>query len=338
MIWLVFIFSALVVFLSGMRLSRYGEAIAANTKLGGLWVGSILLAGATSLPEVTASISSGVLNLPDLALGNVFGSNIFNIIIITVMDLVNGKAVILAHASPGHILSASFGMLLSSAAAVFILLKLRLAVFGIGLDAMTLALIYIAGLRLISRYEQRPVEQRLQYLADGVVATAPEEKKETMSLSRAVTGFAIAATLIVISGFALSYSAGQIAEITGLGTTFVGSIMISLVTSLPELVSCITAVHIGAIDLAVGNVLGSNIFNIFTIVLADVAYRKGPILSAGTQIHAVTALFGLILSGIVIIGLSYRSRRNYAGIGVDSILIGGIYLLFAYILFQNQGL
>lgn len=88
---------------------------------------------------------------------------------------------------------------------------------------------------------------------------------------------------------------------------------LSIVTSLPELVTCITAVKIGAVDMAVGNVLGSNIFNILTIFISDLAFRKGPILSMGSSIHAVTALFGLVLSGVVIIGLNYAQRKNSPG-------------------------
>jgi cation:H+ antiporter len=338
LVWLLFALAASVVFISGMRLSNYGEAIATNTKLGRLWVGSVLLAGATSLPEVMASVSAGVLNLPDIALGNVFGSNVFNMIIISVVDMVGRKSGILAKASPGHIISASFGMLLSATAAVFILLRMKITLFGAGVDSLVLAVIYLAGLRLLSRYEQRPPEEQLTYMADGTRSATVDNESVTMPLNRAVIGFVVSTLLIVAAGYTLSYSAGEIAVITGLGTTFVGSIMIAMVTSLPELVTSISAIRIGAVDMAVGNVLGSNIFNILIIFFADLAYRGGPILSAGSQLHAVTSLFGLILSGIVVIGLSYRSKRNIAGIGWDSIIIALVYLLIAYVLFQNTPL
>jgi cation:H+ antiporter len=336
-IWVIFVASASVVLLSGVKLSRFGEAIAINTKLGGLWVGSVILAGATSLPEMITAISSGALNLPDIALGNVFGSNIFNVIIIAVMDIVERKSAIFTKISPGHILAATYGMLLSTIAAIFILLRIKIAIFGVGFDAMLLAAIYFIGLRMISNYEQKPREEKLVYLADGITAEA-SETKETMPLVKAVRGLIITAILIIIAGFFLSYSAGEIAKITGIGTTFIGSILVSLVTSLPELVSSIAAVKIGAIDMAIGNVLGSNIFNIFTIFIGDLAYRGGPILSMGSSLHAITALFGLVLSGVVVLGLSYRSKKHYAGVGVDSILIIAIYLIAAYILFQRQAL
>ena len=90
--------------------------------------------------------------------------------------------------------------------------------------------------------------------------------------------------------------------------------------------------------MAVGNVLGSNIFNIFTIFIGDMACRKEPILSMVSSIHAVTALLGLALSGVVILGISYRSKKQYAGLGIDSIIIILIYIIVAYILFQKQAL
>jgi cation:H+ antiporter len=336
-IWFIFIASAGVVLVSGVKLSGYGEAIAVNTKLGGLWVGSVILAGATSLPEMITAISSGVLNLPNIALGNVFGSNIFNVIIIAVMDIVERKSAIFTKISPGHILAATYGMLLSTIAAIFILLKIKTAIFGVGIDSMLLAAVYFIGLRMISRYEHKPREEKLVYLADGIVAETPETKA-TMPLPKAIRGLVITAIFIIASGFFLSYSAGEVAKATGIGTTFIGSILVSIVTSLPELVSSIAAVKIGAIDMAIGNVLGSNIFNMFTIFISDLAYRGGPILSQGSSLHAVTALFGLVLSGVVIIGLSYRSKRQYAGVGVDSIMIMVIYLIVAYILFVKQAL
>lgn len=324
-----------MVFVSGVKLSRYGEAIAASTKLGGLWVGSIILAGATSLPEVITAVSSGVLNLPDIALGNVFGSNIFNVIIIAIMDFADRKGPIVNKVSPGHVLSATFGMLLSCVAAIFILLKIKAQLFGVGVDSIILAVIYIIGLRMIGRYEQKPAAEKLRYLADGIISE-PVEAKPAMPLQQAVKGLIITAVLIIISGYLLSYSAGEIAAITGIGTTFVGSILVSIVTSLPELVASISAVKIGAVDMAVGNVLGSNIFNMFAIFISDLAFRKGPILSMGSSMHAVTALFGLVLSGVVIIGLNYRSKREYAGLGIDSIIILLVYFIIAYILFQNK--
>src|SRR5690554_5037925 len=105
MAWVAFFGSAFLIVLAGTALSRAADVIAEKTRLGGLWVGSILLAGTTSLPEVVTSASAGVMGLPDIAVGNVFGSNVFNLFIIPVADLLEGRGSILRKVSAAHILS-----------------------------------------------------------------------------------------------------------------------------------------------------------------------------------------------------------------------------------------
>lgn len=333
--WAIFLASAATVVWCGILLARYSQAITAHTRLGGLWVGSIILAGATSLPEVVTSISGGAMNLPDISLGNAFGSNVFNIIIIVVMDAVDRRVALLSKVSPSHILTAGMGMILSTLAAIFILLRNESSLLGVGYDALALALFYIIGLRLINSYERRPAHQKLNLIEEDA-EPGVEPSGAPCSLGRAASGLAVAALLVTGAGIALSHSSGRVAELTGLSTTFIGSILISAVTSLPELVASIAAIRIGARDIAVGNILGSNTFNIFTIFLADAAYRGGPILAMGSQLHALTALFGLLMSCVVVLGLFYRSQRRYAGVGADSILIGLLYLFVAYVLYVRQ--
>ena len=335
LVWLIFLGSAGVVVWCGIMLAQYGRVIAVRTNLGGIWVGSIILAGATSLPEVVTAISSGALNLPNIALGNAFGSNIFNIIIIVVMDALDRRAALLAKVSPTHILTAGVSVFLTTLAAIFILLRSGVGFFAVGYDTMALALVYVLGLRLVSSYERRPPHEKLGMAADNSEPSADSAGTDC-SLARALAGLAVVALLVTGAGFALSYSSGRVAELTGLSTTFIGSILISAVTSLPELVTSIAAVRIGAQDMAIGNILGSNIFNILTIFLADLAYRRGPILATASPLHALTALFGLLMTSVVMLGLFYRSQRRHAGVGADSLLIGLLYIFVAYILFFKQ--
>src|SRR5690606_32250342 len=110
MLWLQFFASALAVVVAGVGLVRCSDVIAEKGPLGRMWVGAVLLAGATSLPEVATSISAGWMGFPDIAVGNVYGSNTFNIFILAVADLLEGRGSILRKVSPGHILSAVFGM------------------------------------------------------------------------------------------------------------------------------------------------------------------------------------------------------------------------------------
>ncbi|MBO8127285.1 MAG: sodium:calcium antiporter [Firmicutes bacterium] len=334
--WIQFIISAGVVVVAGTKLSQYADVIAQKSRLGALWVGSILLALGTSLPELVAGVSAGLLGLPDLALGNVLGSNIFNIFIIAILDLIEGEKSILRKVGLGHILSGTLGMLLSAAVAIFIFLDLPLRVGWIGLDTVIIAAIYLYGLFLISRYESRPPEAHPVILSDGIYTSDTEYEQERLldiSLGRASLGFAVSALFVAVAGTLLSISSDRIATMTGLGSTFVGSTLLALATSLPELVASIAAASAGAFDLAIGNMFGSNIFNMVILVFSDLAYLEGPLLAAVSDTHILTGLFGLVLSTVAVMGLFYRSSRNIFRWGPDSVFIMIIYFLATWSLY-----
>lgn len=334
--WIQFGLSSAVVIVAGVKMTKYADTIATKTKLGGLWVGSILLAMATSLPEIVTGASAGLLGFADIAMGNVLGSNILNIAIIALLDLLDGKRSILAKVALGHILAGAFGMILAALVAISILFDFPELAYGVGLDSIIILCVYLFGVRMITRYENRPSE------AHEIIWTKSKAKKtdiqviqriSPMSVKQAIGGFILASLAIVVAGTFLSISGEKIAVITGLGSSFVGSTLIALATSLPEIVSGITAVRLGAYDLAVGNMLGSNIFNMLVIVIADICYGSGPILAAVSSAHAITALFGLLLSAIVMVGLFYRSQKSYFRLGPDSIMIIICYIVATYILF-----
>lgn len=95
MVWLIFSGSAAVIALAAMQLAKYGDAIAARTKLGGISVGTLLLAGATSLPELLTTISSLNQEVPNLAAGNISGGNMFNVFVLALLDMLFRQARIL---------------------------------------------------------------------------------------------------------------------------------------------------------------------------------------------------------------------------------------------------
>lgn len=328
-LWIIFLISATVIIIAGTKLSDYGDVIADKTGLGQALVGSILVAGATSLPEVVSSGTASFIGAPDIAIGNVFGSNTFNLMILALVDLIHGAGPFMLRVHSKHILSALLGMLLAGFATLFILVNklsdFHVELFGVGLGAIVIFLTYIIGARLIFRYEKKNrLEDELE----------EELTEDGTSLKKAIIGFAVAAIFIIISGIYLSSSADKIAKISGLDATFMGSILVAAATSLPEVVASISAIRINAYDIAVGNVFGSNIFNMVIILVADIFYKEGSILSVVSLNHTITATLGLILSGIAVIGLFYRSKKTFLTVGWDSIAITGVYLFGVYLLFK----
>ena len=329
-LWLEFLVMALFIIISGTYLSRFGDIIADKSGLGQAFIGGILIAMATSLPELVTSVSSALVGAPDIAVGNAFGSNTFNLVILAFADLLQGKGPLLLRVNYSHILSGLVGILLSALVVFSLILShfmnFNLSIFGIGVDSIILLLTYIVSVRMIYRYDKKnPLD--------------PEEEKEEdpnpdYTLNKALLGFAVCAVVIVFSGYRLTLTADQISAVTGIDQSFIGSIMVAAATSLPELVATISAVKINAYNMAVGNVFGSNIFNMTVIFFADLFYRQGVLLEAAKIVHILTATIGILMATIILIGLFYRSRRSFMWMGWDAIAATVVYFVGVYLLFQ----
>ncbi|MDW7672065.1 MAG: sodium:calcium antiporter [Bacillota bacterium] len=341
-----FAFSALMVILAGNRLTGYGDTLAVHTKLGHGLVGGILIAGVTSLPELASSISAAAIGAPDIAFGNVYGSNAFNLMILAIVDLLQGKGSLLQIVRDSHILTAMFGILLTGFSVLAIWMTpygiLQFTIGWVSSNSLILLALYIFSAFIMVRYEEK-TKTRLESDPNQFVMDeeSPELEMQTIDmpqaiLRRAVTGFIVTGGVIVIAGIMLSLNADIIARNTGLGQTFVGTMLVAGATSLPELVAAIAAIRIGAYDMAVGNVLGSNIFNILILVATDMAYTGGSVYQVVSTQHLITAITAIILSSIAVIGLFYRSKRTILMLGWDSVAILIGYLAMMYALFKTS--
>jgi cation:H+ antiporter len=329
MIWVAFLALAGIIGFAGVVLTRYGDAIADKTRLGGTWIGVVLLAAVTSLPELITGISSvAVAGVPEIAVGDVFGSCTFNLLIIVFLDFLHREESVFSRANQGHILSAGFGILLIGFAGFSLLLadKGSISSLGhVGLNSVVIVAAYSVAMRTVFRYERQQVK------------TFTEEEPDRypyLSLRQAVLRYAGAAFLVVGAGTGMPFVAGRIAEVMQWNQSFVGTAFVALGTSIPELVVTMAALRIGALDMAIGNLLGSNMFNIFILAVDDFFYLPGPLFSAVSPAHAVSALSAIMMTGIAIIGLLYRPpKRVFRTVGWASIFLFCIYLINSYMLF-----
>ncbi len=325
MVWIQFLFSAAVVVVAAIKLAEYGDVIAVRAKLGGVIVGTIFLAGATSMPEMLASLNSFRAGVPNLAAGNFFGSNMVNMMLLALVDLLHVQAPLLRRVAVTHALTAALTTILMLIAAVSILGQIDLKIGWVGVDSLVIILVYFGGVWLVQRESQGT--------AVSAAPAAVEPAAAFPSLRRGVLGFlAATAVLLVVVPWLVSSSTG-IAEITGLGTGFVGTALLSVVTSLPELLAAWAAVRIGALDMAVGNLLGSSVFNMFALGLADLFYLDGRFLGAIDPNFALVALLGLLLTNMALLGNLARIERKLLFIELDTLLIMVTYFLGMYLLF-----
>ncbi|MCB8945302.1 MAG: sodium:calcium antiporter [Ardenticatenaceae bacterium] len=323
MVWIQFILSAAVVVFTANKLAEYGDIIAVRTKLGGVFVGTIFLAGATSLPEMVASISAFKAGVPNLAAGNFFGSNMVNVVLIALVDLINFQVPLLRRVAVNHALTAALTSVLMLVAIIAIMGHVNIAIGWVGIDSLLLIILYFGGVWLIQR------EGRAQ----TAVSVAVEPGPEFPSLWRGIIGFVIAATvLILIVPLLVSASTG-IATITGLGTGFVGTALLSVVTSLPELIAALAAMRMNAFDMAVGNLFGSSVFNMLALGLSDFFFVDGRFLEAIDENFILVGLLGLLLTNMALVGNLARVERKFLFIELDAVAIIIVYLLGMYLLF-----
>lgn len=317
--------SAAVIVVAGVFLARATDTIAELTGMGRLFAGSILLAGATSLPELLVDISAVRKGMPDLAVGDLMGSSLANLFILAVADLLHrNPRKMFSRAAAQHALSASMSINMTVLAGIAIFLGPQLAGYSvgeIGYGPLAIALAYVLGLRLVY-FDQR--------------AQAPAENKagagKRQAIAKAVSTYVGSGIAILLAAPYMAGSAGRIADATGLGKTFIGSTLVAFCTSLPELVSTLAAVRMGAFDLAVGNIFGSNSFNMILLAPLD-ALHAGNLLGAVSRSHLLTCMAIIFATSIAVMGQLYQveKRRKFIepdAFSVIAIVLGALYLLY----------
>ena len=326
MVWVKFIVCVVVIFISGRKVARYGDIIAEKTGLGGVWIGLILIAALTSLPELFNGVSAVTLvDAPGLTIGNILGANMFNLFNLALLDLVHRNGSILAAVGKTHRLTGLFSLIMVLFVAGFILISNRVHVMGIGWIGWYtpfILLLYFVFARILYRYEQRHPSIK-----------ETEFEYADKSLRHIYPYFSIAAVFIIGAGIWLAFIGDEIAVTYGWGQSFVGSLFLAFTTTLPEITVSFAAMRIGARDLAVSNLIGSNLFNLTIIPIDDLLYVKGPVLAAVSETHLVTACTVVLMTIVFIIGLSRRHRRFYRLSWWNVILIL-LFLIGAYYNFQ----
>jgi len=329
LLWLGFIVCTSIILYSGTKLSRYGDIIAEKTGLGRVWIGVVLMASVTSLPELVTGISSVTYaGVPDIAAGDILGSCVFNMLILAILDSIYRVMPISAKAHQGNILSAGFGILLLSMVAISLFLGNTVSPLGwIGPYSILFVIIYFIAMKLVFTYEKRKISAFIK-------EKAAEIKYKDISLRTALTNYCINAIIVIIAATSLPTIGKGIAETTGLGQTFVGNIFIAISTSLPEVVVSISAVKMDAIDLAIGNLFGSNLFNILILAIDDFFFTRGPLLSFVNTNHIISALSAIIMTTIAVIGLTYRTEKKKLFLAWDSIGILLVYIVNLMLLYR----
>jgi cation:H+ antiporter len=316
----VFLLCSIVVIIAGTQLARFGDELAEKTGWGTLWVGTILVAVSTSLPELTFNISAVWLeNSPGLALGNVFGANMINIFVIALVALIFGVRNVFGGQGRETMILVQAGIgLVALAALAGASGDLKLGPTSAG--ALLIAALYVWGMRQV-------------YLAGRADAQADATPDGKGSTRKAWIGFGLASLAVIVAARFLAASAESIAEITGIGASFIGVLLVSIVTTLPEGSVTVAAAIRRSYGIAVGNVYGSCAFNVFVIPIADLFQPGTPLLRSMENAHYAAAAAALILMsmGFGIIRSCQTSGMALARVmtpAVPVIYLGALYVVY----------
>ncbi|UCB57579.1 MAG: hypothetical protein JSV30_03060 [Candidatus Omnitrophota bacterium] len=323
-LWLKFIVCAAIVVFSGYKICIYAEKIARALGVGHSFIGLILLAVVTSLPELSVAVSAVKIKALDLALSDLFGSNLFNLTIVGIIFLCFIKKPRTISFDATHFISSGFSVIMIALAAMGIVFYnffspiTAYSPFLLDVETALILASYIFGAYLIFRSEKAP---------------KPSAAKGRRRFKDGSTWFKflVFSAILVAAAIYLSKLGNQIARIpvggVALGGTFVGGLFIAIITSLPEVTVALSSIKLGYWDMAMGNIFGSNMFNMGIIAVADLALGRKIILSCASSLHLFTVLFVIISTALVTGGLVYRSRKKMPALAWDS--VGIIFVYFA---------
>jgi len=321
--WILFCVSVLLVLYGGVRLTRSGDMIAEKTGIDKAWIGLVIISFATTLPELVTSISSICLvKEPNLAAGNCFGSMAFNLLLFTFMDLFGNRRL-----ARGEV---NRGLLLSGGLFLFLLLVIQFSMFSlrfnwlphlsigqVDISSYFIIFVYFLATRLIFTYGRKDVS-----FSEPIV---DELSYADYTLRRSLLLYLMAAFCVLVGGVLLAKTANRIAIETGIGQTFIGSTVVGMTTSLPEMVVAFTAVRLGALEMVLGNVLGANLFNLIIVALCDMLYPQSVFLTAIDLNHSVTIILVILMTTVVLLGHFFPPRRKVLSLGWDSLSLFFLY-------------
>lgn len=270
-----FVVVGCLVFVAASRLAERADEIADATGLGRVWIGSVLLAASTSLPELTTDVNAAMLGAIDSGVGDLFGSTLANMLVLAT------------------------------------------------LDSVLIAAMYLFGMHAV-------------YRSIGVPSSPPAQLELGATrkglLLRGLRGFAFGTIGLLVAAPLLVVTAEAIALESGQTQTMVGTALVGFTTSFPEIAATIAAARTGAFDLAVGNIFGSNAFNVCIFLAMDVAYSGAPVLSVASLDHVLTGQIAVLTIALGVMGILARAQRRIAVVRVESLLVvaadvGAVWLL-----------
>ncbi|MFN3207516.1 MAG: sodium:calcium antiporter [Roseovarius sp.] len=321
---IVFACAGVVILLAGTKMTGLADRIADRTGLGEAVTGGLLLGAATSLSGTVVSITSALDGRASLAFSNGVGGIAAQTAFLALADLIYRRAN-LEHAA------ADVANLFQS---TLLMLMLVVPLGAFVMPELTFWSVHpasavLVGIYLFGAYASVGVRHSPMWKAVDTSETRADHPEDEDHARRGTTELLVPFTALMalmgIAGWAIARSAGALTEQLGLSSALVGALMTAVVTSLPELVTTLAAVRRGALQLAVGGIIGGNTFDVLFLTLSDISYRDGSIYHAIGPGDVFWVVVGLAMTAVLLIGLILREKSGPANIGWESATLLAIY-------------
>lgn len=304
------IFAFLTIYLS-IKLSIYADNLSKTSTISKAVIGGLLLAGVTALPELITCTSSILLKNPLLSLGNILGSNLFNIFITALLDIIFIKKIYTTKTTKTNYLTYLILIINYLVIYMFIQEKINITILNIGLPTIIIIILYFIYIKLLPKNKEEQIQIDLKPIKN-------------------IKGkFLITSILMIASSVLLTTFVNNIAQShPSFSSGSIGAILLGITTSLPEVITFYTLINIDNYDLALQDIVGSNLFNLAILSFADIIYKTSPIyniIDNNTTTILFLGLIFIIISFLQNIRTKCISKVTYI---IPSIIIVSLYLYF----------
>ncbi|QJR80691.1 hypothetical protein CA267_007810 [Alteromonas pelagimontana] len=322
------------VWLAGTRLSYCIDAIAEQTHLARAFLGLILLATATELPEVVTTLTASAGGKGALALNNMFGGMLLQLLVLAIADIFvkDGTLSSRPH-NPTVIVAGLLCVTSMSAVLIIYLLGDKTLIYHFGIGSLVVAVLYISAMYILEQIQDRHIWSAVDLPDEETHQNDRDNRFDKKSRKYLISSSLIAGTIILVFGVILVRLADTLAIQTGLGQSFVGASLLALSTSMPELSTSIAAVRVKAYTMAISNIFGSNLIMLFLLFPNDLAFTSGPIINEMDKPAAFALTAGIFMAAVYCGGMLIRPKVKYCKMGVDSLALVGIYLASLWVMF-----
>lgn len=321
----IFAGASLIVLLAGVSMTRQADRIADRSGLGEALVGGVLLGAATSLSGTVVSVTAALDGRASLSFSNAIGGIAAQTAFLAIADMIYRRANLEHVAADLASVFQSALLILMLSIPVVAYTGPEVTFFGIHPASVILAGIYVAGLFALRQIRDQPMWHVVD-TSETRPDTPDEDRQDGRGNMGLLMSFVLLMLVLGMMGWTISQVAGVVTDRYGLSASLVGALLTAVATSLPELVTTLAAVHRGALQLAVGGIIGGNTFDTLFLTLSDVAYRDGSLYHAVAGPDYFWLAIGLVMSSILLLGLVVRQKEGPAGIGFESASLLVVYV------------